>query len=221
MTDKSNKPVWFCDIDGVINRLSPNPINPQDTLPSSTNTHHGVTGHLSLPSPSQANFHWNEAMAYVRDSGIGIDGDYKIRWATEVVDFINRISHQVEFIWLTSWGHMAEKTLVPLIGLNGGWTEGFQLANRIPERHGFQTVFSQKILTVEELTTPTRIPFTEEKKPALYTGRPIIWTDDHLSAMIAQKTEATIPNSLVITPWSSQGLTQNDLNLIEEFVAKF
>ena len=78
------RPVWFLDIDGVINAVS-----------KIDNSHYSRFSE------------WKE---------VEVNG-YKIRYAPDVIDFINKMSDRVEVRFLTTWKNKAHEMLAPAVGL--------------------------------------------------------------------------------------------------------
>lgn len=87
-----NVPIWFIDIDGVINALSKG-------------------GRFYQKSYRQA-----EIVIPVGDLAWPLE----VTWRPKVIDFINRAhrSHLVEVHWLTTWGKLARTHFAPLVGLD-------------------------------------------------------------------------------------------------------
>lgn len=181
------KPVWFCDIDGVINALN---------------------------HRRYLNVDWVKSEVVHAGTGLGIDGTYPLAWDPKVIDFINRMSEKVEFVWLTSWAHVADMSLPPLTGLHGGWANGFEYVNLIPLRHDVTSVWHKKFETVQRTVFDRRGQFF---------GRPFIWTDDHMSYEVPAKIENFdyVDRSLLVKPTASRGLDEWDLERIEGFVNTF
>ena len=186
----SNRPVWFCDVDGVINAL-----NPDD--------HPKVS--------------WKTSKVAVEDSHLGIDGTYPIVWDANVVDFINRMSEKVEFVWLTSWGHTADMYLPPLTGLRGEWADGFSYVGLIPHRYDFIPVWQQKLNAIESLLSEP-----DQSHHGKYYQRPVIWTDDELTPEVIQGITRITgeKKSLLLRPEEGRGLSPRDCQLIEAFVSR-
>lgn len=123
MTDKT-KPVWFLDVDGVINADKP-------YKNKWGNWKHGVVHTRSL-----------------FDEPISLD----IHWAQEVVDFLNNLMDTVDVVWLTSWSDTANTELVPLIGLNQTLPNAFTLAEFVvPSHPAWKEVWNLKRTTVRTL----------------------------------------------------------------------
>lgn len=85
----SNRPVWFLDIDGVIN-----------VIPSNRN---------NVKQP-----HYK---IWKKWESIFIEG-FPIIYSPELIDGINQISHIVDIVWLTTWREKAVSLFAPAVGLN-------------------------------------------------------------------------------------------------------
>jgi len=86
-------PIWFLDIDGVINALR------------------------DKRSPRHAEYEVTEVTVY----DAGIVARYPIHYRPAVVDLINRVHRDglAEVRWLTTWGWHARTTFAPAVGLDG------------------------------------------------------------------------------------------------------
>ena len=88
-------PIWFLDIDGVINSVGP-PLPDSGVDPSAYKL-------VEVPA--------------------GPPGDeivWPINYSTKVVDFINEVSRAglAEIHWLTTWEHQAQTKFAPAVGLD-------------------------------------------------------------------------------------------------------
>jgi len=86
-------PLWFLDIDGVVNAV---PNKPKHRLGLSH-------GEVEVPHPFFTGL-------------LALD----IYWNPAVVEFINRVHREqlAEIQWLTTWGHLAQTKFAPLVGLD-------------------------------------------------------------------------------------------------------
>lgn len=83
-TKDDEKPIWFLDIDGVVNALPRNGKGDRDEF--------------------------SKTDVVVFDQDTGIPTVYPIHYRPNVVDFINRVHRQglAEIQWLTTWGRSAQ-----------------------------------------------------------------------------------------------------------------
>lgn len=81
-------PVWFLDIDGVINVLS-------DNKSELVQPHHRIWQD------------WEE---------VNIDG-FPIVYSPELIAEINNLSHMINIVWLTTWREKAVSMFAPIVGL--------------------------------------------------------------------------------------------------------
>lgn len=174
------RPIWFLDVDGVLNALSKIEQRHIDEFPV-----------------------WNEKE---------VNG-YKIRYAPEVIDFINRMSERVDIKWNTTWQTQAVTLLAPALGLNkfdvveargiSSPSGSFNRGGDLPENRWW------KLNTVLENIEGSAADF--------------IWTDDHLIGEVRHYTRRKADfegiEHLIITPDGEMGLTCKDLLRIEDFVS--
>lgn len=120
------KPVWFLDVDGVIN---------------------GWQKHPRLWQHAE----WANTPVTIT-SGDHAGMTYQIWFTPVLVDFINEMSEKVDIVWLTSWLDAANVDLAPKIGITHEFPEGFALAGVAPQRVGFQTLWNAKTQVVSKLT---------------------------------------------------------------------
>lgn len=175
----ANRPVWFLDIDGVINAVS-----------KIENSHY-----------SRFN-EWHE---------VEVNG-YKIRYATDVIDFINRMSERVEIRFLTTWKDKAVEMLAPAVGLNvfpyddsiGTWgaNGSFGGSHEDPANRWWKLNVIMK-----------HIEKSEDH---------FIWTDDDMTTHVRNYARRMADfeglETCLLTPYISFGLEPWHLERIEKFV---
>lgn len=95
-----NKPVWFLDVDGVINgdKVAPR----------------------YFPD-------WSHEIVHATDYE-GVEQGFPIHYSPTLIEFINETSKIVDIVWLTTWKDQANTRLAPALGINGPFPEGFTLA---------------------------------------------------------------------------------------------
>lgn len=92
LNSRSSRPLWFLDIDGVINSWDP---------PKAHMIH-------SFGEYKRYNLK-------LEDGNV-----YPLWWNQNVIDFINDINRSglAEVVWLTTWVHEAQTAFAPLVGLD-------------------------------------------------------------------------------------------------------
>lgn len=95
-----NKPVWFLDIDGVINGDAQKP------------RYFDEWKKVFVPATNK----WGNTI------------DFPIHYAPALIDFINAMSEKVDIVWLTTWADQAITNFAPAVGITGTFPEGFGLA---------------------------------------------------------------------------------------------
>jgi len=92
----SSKPIWFLDIDGVINAYDHN-IN-----------------------KTKNNDDWCYQEFNYQDDEYGLEMTLPIIWRKSLINFINEIHRngRAEIHWLTTWGKTARTQFAPLVGLD-------------------------------------------------------------------------------------------------------
>lgn len=166
-----------------------------------------VDGVINALSPIQQR-HLNEFSVWDEKRVNG----YKIRYAPEVIDFINRMSERVDIKWNTTWQDNALIHLSPALGLktfsvvnapgvnspNGSMNRSGDL----PENRWW------KMNAVIDHIEAGGIDF--------------IWTDDHLTPnvrnYIRRKADFEGLETSIITPDGEMGLTRANLTRIKSFV---
>ena len=126
---------------------------------------------------------------------------FPLHWRREVSDFFSELSHgQVEFVWLTTWRHYAPKVLDPLWNIT---SKGFlQWENKLQD---YNQVF--KGIALEEWA-------------AAHPKTPFIWIDDIALRSWEGLSFANRDDVLGIMPYSGDGLTEDNLAFIKDFVKK-
>jgi hypothetical protein len=125
--------------------------------------------------------------------------DYTVRYAQQVVDFINTVHSEglAEIRWLTTWGREANDSFREKLGL-----PEFELAGIRYEARGMETWWKAILANVVA---------TED--------RPILWTDDDYPYYGGSSiTKHWTNEHLVISPSIYEGLTPSHLKQIEEFL---
>ena len=107
----NKKPVWFLDVDGVINVL---PYNP--TLKSQP--YHKVWDNWAITNVL----------------------NYTITYSPDLIDEINRLSEVVDIHWLTTWQSKAAINLAPALGLKNFSVADADGSNRTSETFFVSTV---------------------------------------------------------------------------------
>jgi hypothetical protein len=134
---------------------------------------------------------------YIETTADSAGKTYKIRYAAEVVEFINRVHSEglAEIRWLTTWEGEANDSFRERLGL-----PEFPLAGErytVSEEPWWKGNIAQKV--------------AEE-------GRQIIWTDDDVLFYNQIHTENWGVRRLIVAPNCYDGLKPDDLRAIEEFI---
>lgn len=120
----NTRPLWFLDVDGVLN--------------------------AERPYPKKWN-NWNQELLSTKnlfDEPVVL----KITWATEVVDYLNDMMDHVDVLWLTSWADTVNDDLVPLLGLKQTLPDAFALAGfQVPRSPSWGEMWDLKKKTVRTL----------------------------------------------------------------------
>lgn len=169
-------PVWFLDVDGVINALS-------------------TVGEKHYEEFSC----WEE----VRVNG------YRIRYAPELIEFINRMSERVDIHWLTTWDDNAVTMLAPALGL-----KEFKVAKAT----GLVLPFAGMNYLAQNRWWKWNAVIEHIENG----GGDFIWTDDQNTATVRNATRKLADKEglehSIITPSKDTGLGRLDITRIENFV---
>jgi hypothetical protein len=186
-----NKPVWFLDIDGVINGWKKHPriFDSWNHVPLVAN----VQKTWDTPEPTEHTF--------------------DIYYSPLVIDFINTMSEKVDIVWLTSWEQQAATVFAPGVGITSTFPVGFELAGiEVP---GGKSFLPYKHKAGGRLMHG--MPFSND--PGMFAGRPVIWTDDELDKTFRKQFVNSLDSpALLIKTFASTGLTHTDLDRISTFV---
>lgn len=178
------KPLWYLDVDGVLN-----------VWPD-----------------------WRDDGTPKEFRRQGVANGYTIKWDSRVADFINRVHEEglVEIVWATTWEHLADEYIGPLLGL-----PSFRVTNKRRAEFSVQKMY-------EWIEEPEwwKYPVVSDDFLSQPEGARMIWTDDDLGYAI--KSYQTVrdflgsdPNTkLAIVPKTEQGLTMEALDQIENFLLK-
>lgn len=192
----SDCPVWFLDIDGVINAfpnaatISTQEFAQYSTIKASPNR---------WPGMSDDDYH----AAYAEPGGLR---RYTITYRyDQVIAKINELHHsgRVRVVWCTTWGRGANGEFAHRVGIKGPFTSVGE-----PPPGAWTGAHSETWWKSEAITAYL------EKHPEV---RRIVWTDDDHSAWdTAHVVEGR--EALVICPDPATGLTDEDMKRIEEFL---
>lgn len=201
------KPVWFLDVDGVINGWRHTPRV------------------WKTKNESDA---WNHVEFLVPEDSRFAHTPLDIHYSPVVIDFINNVCDVVDIVWMTSWAELANKYLVPHLGLKKEFQEGFSLVGKTldhndPTLTGFKVFNYYKLPTISELTIGK--PFTSwDESQALFKGAPVIWTDDGAKKGNRDSLKSALAvhdvSALTIAPIASVGLAPLELDRIEQFISE-
>jgi hypothetical protein len=133
---------------------------------------------------------------------VTVDGTaqvFPLHWRKEVSDFFSELSHvEVEFVWLTTWREYAPKVLDPLWNIT---SKGFMpWDNKLNDYHQHY-----KGLALEEWAKA-------------HPRTPFIWIDDIALRSWETHSFSDRENVLGIMPYSGDGLTDDNLSKIKEFI---
>lgn len=115
----TKKPIWFLDIDGVVNVLK------------WKTTSNKKPAYLNLWET------WEETTIL----------GYPILFSPELIKELNELSHHVQFKWLTTWKHDAPKHFAPQVGLNN-FEVAVADGSEYPNAHLFQGEYWWKMNAV-------------------------------------------------------------------------
>lgn len=166
----------------------------------------GVLNALSKKAPTHNTGWEGEWSKEMVDGG---SRAYSILWSHELIEAINELDarEDIQFIWLTTWMHMARTNLSPVLGI----TNGHKWPVLIPKHgdaHGWRpNVAWWKLDQIKEHTD-----FTQPEQ--------FVWIDDDISVMgsaiVWMEDQA---NGRIISPNSQHGLAQRHIDLIKTFLS--
>lgn len=153
-------PIWFLDIDGVVNAAG---MDLPDHLLRTEATTQGTT--------------------------------WPIHYSPEVVEFINMIhrSGLAEVRWLTTWGQDARTSFAPAVGL-----DDFMAYDMYDSEDWWKSEIVAASIADEQ--------------------RPIIWTDDEITAADTDRLRGAKVSVVAIAPITGLGLETSDLRRVLQFI---
>lgn len=127
---------------------------------------------------------------------------FPLHWRKEVTDYLSEISHmEIEFVWLTTWREYAVKSLDPLWNIA---SKGFMpWDNKLSD---YSQVYKGIALEAWSIQNPKT---------------PFIWIDDIALRSWESLAFAKRENVLGIMPYSGDGLTDDNIHRMKEFIAKY
>lgn len=191
------KPVWFLDIDGVLN-----------VIPSAANRNSDKAPHFKVWK------NWNPVKE-VTVNGHSGEATYPIRVSSDLIDNVNAIAENVDIHWLTTWKEKAPTIFAPLFGV-----KEFPVALAIGVESPFGSRYSYGNLPEFRWWKMNAVINDMETN-----ARPVIWTDDDITARytgsyvkgIAKDLDVPI---LIIPPFDAKGIEPWHIDRIKEFVAE-
>jgi hypothetical protein len=185
-----SKPVWFMDVDGVIN-----------VIPSAANRNRIGAPHFRVWK------NWHP----VTDVEVGGHA-YPIRVSSDLVEHINDISQTADIEWLTTWTDAAPTIFAPIFGIND-----FPVASAKGSDSPFASVSSSieneyrwwKLnAVIADMETNARpIIWTDDDIWAKYSGNYVKGLAKDMGIPI-----------LVISPFDSKGIERYHIDKIREFI---
>lgn len=186
------RPVWFLDVDGVINAGRRRP-----------REWHGI-----------GRWERKRVLTPTKDNR----GPWEINYSNEVVKFIHEMSKIVDVIWLTSWDNDADESLAPALFLPRGLPNGFEMAQVDSGLIDFGMWWRAKTLAIYTLLDKGDMNLPEEERVP-FRDRKIIWTDDEI---IRDSVEGLMKHAdvqpLCIAPLDRDGLLPGNLDAIRAYV---
>lgn len=127
---------------------------------------------------------------------------FPLHWRKEVTDFFSEISHNndVEFVWLTTWREYAPKVLDPVWNIS---SKGFM-------------PWENKLSDYTQMFKGVALDSWAKANPKT----PFIWIDDIALKTWSALTFAKRSDVLGIMPYSGDGLTDENLKVIKDFIIK-
>jgi hypothetical protein len=186
------RPVWFLDVDGVIN------------------------GERHRPREWNGIGRWEHANVF---TPLKEDhGPWKINYSNEVVKFIHKMSKIVDIIWLTSWNDDADGDLAPALFLPRGLPNGFEMARVDSGLLDFGMWWRAKTLAIYTLLDKGDMNLPEEERVP-FRNRKVIWTDDEIEpdSVDGLMKHADV-QPLCIAPLDRDGLLPENLDAIRAYV---
>lgn len=191
------KPVWFLDIDGVLN-----------VIPSASKRNSDTAPHFKVWK------NWHPVTDVTVPNKVGF-ATYPIRVSPDLIDNVNAISENVDIHWLTTWKNLAPTIFAPTFGV-----KDFPVA----DAYGSESPFGSRY-AYGNLPEFRWWKLNAVIKDMEVNARPVIWTDDDISSSTSGSYVKSIARDLdipilVIPPFDAKGIEPWHIDRIKEFVAE-
>lgn len=188
----NDKPVWFLDIDGVIN------------------------SDRRRPAPWKNVGRWERTQVFT--PSLENRGPWEVNYSNEVVKFINKMSAVVDIVWLTSWAHEADASLAPALRLPDGLPLGFDMAKVDSSLLDFGMVWRAKNLSIHTLLKEGDMSLPEDERVP-FKNRKVIWTDDEITSETVDDLLLHVNvQPLCVSPFENECLLPSHLEAILDYV---
>lgn len=205
LTEPDDTPVWFLDVDGVINAF-PN----ASTIRTDEFAQYSKINASPDLWPDMSQDEVMEAKALSADGG----RRYRITYRYELIKRMNELHHsgKVKIVWATTWGYGANGELAHRVGLKGPFesvgeppAEAWTWTGAGPSTGARTQTWWKADAIVSYLRAHPEV-------------KRIVWTDDDHDAWdTAYVVEGR--ESLVICPRPETGITDSEMDSIEEFLS--
>lgn len=185
------KPVWFMDVDGVIN-----------VIPSAANRNRIGAPHFRVWR------NWHPV------TDVEVDGNaYPIRVSSDLVDHINDISNIADIEWLTTWTDAAPTIFAPTFGISD-----FPVANARGSDSPYSPTWNAKGIEYRWWKLNAVIADMEANtRPVIWTDDDIMtkYSGNYVKGLAK---DMNIP-ILVISPYDAKGIERYHIEKIRAFIA--